>query len=37
MWLMISDMSGENETNGNQLENETGLPPPNTVSTQGAA
>lgn len=34
---MISDMSRENEINGNQLENETGKKTPNTVSTQGAA
>lgn len=27
MWLMISDMSRENETNGNQLVNETGKKP----------
>lgn len=37
MWLMISDVSRENETNGNQLENETGKKNNNTVCTQGAA
>lgn len=35
---MISDMSRENEANGNQLENEAGKTPTNnTMGTQGVA